>query len=241
MKPIFFPNKYNYLVWANALFLLALLLYKKVTPISIVFAYFLETIIIGLFHCVKLWMVNTHGKKSNGKVQMPSSSLGIVLFFMAHYGLFVAVQSIFLFSFFQNTLPDLKDGFHLIHNYGVILKQEGMTIVLASLFVSNLKYFYTNFWQNDQYKDYSPSAIFFKPYVRIFIQQFTVILAGFFFIVFSEGFAAAILLIVFRLIVDLIIIGIHRDANHLDTLLRKITKNETDFQKAKEQLKEISE
>ncbi|MEZ4858554.1 MAG: DUF6498-containing protein [Flavobacteriaceae bacterium] len=241
MASIFLPNKYNYLVWGNAVLLLVLLLLEKTDPSSIVFAYFLETIIIGVFHCIKLGMVNSLGKRSNPNVKMPSSTLGIILFFLVHYGMFVGIQSIFLFSFFQKTIPQLEDGFHLLHNYGVILGQEGIPILLASLFVSNLKYFYSNFLQKEQYKEYSVSSLFFKPYVRIFIQQFTVILAGFFFMIFSEGFAAAILLIVFRLLVDLIIIGIHRDSNNLDKLLRKITKNEADFLEAKKKLQEISE
>ncbi|HAT64340.1 MAG TPA: hypothetical protein DCS66_07025, partial [Flavobacteriaceae bacterium] len=170
-----------------------------------------------------------------------TSSIGLILFFMFHYGMFVAIQSIFLFSFFEKELSQLKDGFHLIHNYGVILRLEGMPILIASLFVSNLKYFYTNFWKNDQFKEYSPSGLFFRPYVRIFIQQFTVILAGFFFILLSEGFAAAVLLILFRLIVDLIIIGIHRDSNNMDKLLRKITKTEAEYLEAKEKFQEFSE
>ena len=241
MKSIFIPNKYNYLIWGNALFLLVLLSLDLADPISVVFAYFLETIIIGVFHCVKLWMVNTYGKSSKETAKMPTSSIGLILFFMFHYGMFVAIQSIFLFSFFENELSQLKDGFHLIHNYGVILRLEGMSILIASLFVSNLKYFYTNFWKNDQFKEYSPSGLFFRPYVRIFIQQFTVILAGFFFILLSEGFAAAVLLILFRLIVDLIIIGIHRDSNNMDKLLRKITKTEAEYLEAKEKFQEFSE
>ena len=64
---------------------------------------------------------------------------------------------------------------------------------------------------------------------------------GFFFILLSEGFAAAVLLIFFRLIIDLLLIGIHRDSNNLDILLRKITKSEAEFLEAKKKLQEFSE
>ncbi|MCB0456673.1 MAG: DUF6498-containing protein [Flavobacteriaceae bacterium] len=241
MKTLFLPNKYNYLVWGNALLALVLLLFGAADPLSIVFAYFLETIIIGLFHCIKLWMVNTYGKESPNTHKMPKSSIGIVLFFLVHYGMFVGIQSIFVFAFFQSSLPQIKEPFHIIENYGTVIHLEGMPILIASFFVSNLKYFYTSFWQNNQYKEYSPSGLFFRPYVRIIIQQVVVILAGFFFIIFSEGFAAAILLIIFRLVVDLAIVGIHRDATNLDKLLRNITKDEKDFQEAKKRFQEFSE
>ncbi|MEZ4778560.1 MAG: DUF6498-containing protein [Flavobacteriaceae bacterium] len=241
METLFIPNKYNYLVWGNALLALVLLILGVADPISIVFAYFLETIIIGLFHGIKLWMVNTYGKESPNTHQMPKSSIGIVLFFFVHYGMFVGIQSIFVFAFFQSSIPQIKEPFHIIENYNAIIHLDGMPILIASFVVSNLKYFYTNFWQNNQYKEYSASSLFFKPYVRIFIQQFVVILAGFFFIIFSEGFAAAILLILFRLIVDLAIVGIHRDAANVDKLLRKITRDEKDFEEAKKRFQEFSE
>ena len=241
MKTVFWPNRYNYLVWGNALFLLTLLLFNKADPISIVFAYFLETIVIGLFHVVKLWMVNTYGKEGPNNHQMPKSSVGLVLFFLFHYGMFVGIQSVFVFAFFQSKLPQIKEPFHILDNYAAVIQLEGMAVLIASLFVSNLKYFYSNFLHNAQYKEYTPGALFFKPYVRIFIQQFVVILSGFFFILFSEGFAAAILLIVFRLVVDLVMVAIRADNTNMDVVLKKITHGEKEFEAAKKNLQEYTE
>jgi hypothetical protein len=44
--------------------------------------------------------------------------------------------------------------------------------------------------------------MFIQPYVRIFIQQFATILAGFFVILMQSGFAAAVLVVLLRLVVD---------------------------------------
>jgi len=235
------PNSYNYIIWGNAVFQFLLLFTGFIAPETVVFAYFLETILIGVIHCFKLALVHFYGKESEGKFQFPPGLIGILVFFCFHYGMFVGIQSIFVFSFFQGDIPGLKDGFHLIHNYEVVLQLKGMWMVLLSLVISNLKYFYSNFYEPKQYRNYSIGSLFFKPYVRIVIQQLAVILAGFFFIVFKQGMAAAVLLIILRTIVDLAIVGIRHDSNFLDPFLRKITRTEQEFQEAKSRLESISE
>jgi hypothetical protein len=49
---ILIPTKDNAILWANALFLFILLVLNMADPLTIVFAYFLETIIIGVIHLV---------------------------------------------------------------------------------------------------------------------------------------------------------------------------------------------
>ena len=239
-KAIFFPTKNNAVLWANALFLLLLLLLKLADPLTVVFAYFLETIIIGIIHLVKLGLVSGYGQKSSN-AQSLFSGIPLMLFFLLHYGLFVAIQSIFAFTLFQGSVSGLKDGFHLIYNYSFILGSTGMPIILTSIFVNNLSYFYTNFLRNGKYKEYAPGDIMMKPYVRIFIQQFVVILAFFFFIIFNSGVVAAVLLILFRLVVDLVLFSIRKDGKMLHILSQKLAKESEDIPEIKKQLQEYSE
>ncbi len=239
-KEILLPTKNNAILWANALFLFLLLALNLADPLTIVFAYFLETIIIGVIHLIKLWMVSKYGKKSTNP-QWQMSGIPLMLFFTVHYGMFVAIQSIFAFTLFNTTIPGLEDGFHLIHNYIFILGSVGMPLILTSIIINNLSYFYTNFWRNEKYKDYAPDNIFMRPYVRIFIQQFVVILAFFFYILFNSGMIAAVLLIVFRLFVDLVLFSIKKDSRMLDILSKKIAKTPDQYPEIKKQLQEFSE
>jgi hypothetical protein len=238
---ILYPTKNNILVWANACFLLLLLLFNLVDSLTIVFAYFLETIVIGIFHIVKLWIVSIHGKASVSKKSLQLKGLPLVLFFVAHYGIFVGVQSVFAFALFEGIIPEITDAFHLIHNYGYVMTRAGMTVIMASLVVTNLGYFYTNFWANEKYKEYTTGAIFIKPYARIFIQQFVVILAFFFFIIFSTPKVAAILLIVFRLLVDLVMVSLNKDSQTLDALAKKYAKSHEHYLDMKQKYQEFSE
>ena len=237
---IILPSKDNAILWANAFFLLLLLVFNLADPLTVVFAYFLETIIIGIIHLVKLWLVIKYGKKSSNP-QGQMTGIPLMLFFVFHYGMFVAIQSIFAFILFSNSIHGLKDSFNLIYNYTYLLNSKGMPIILAAVILNNLTYFYTNFWRNEKYRDYSPDDIFMKPYVRIFIQQFVVILAFFFFIIFNSGMIAAVLLIIFRLFVDLVMVSIKKDSRMLDILAKKIAKTPDEYPQIKKQLQEFSE
>ncbi len=237
---ILVPTKNNFVLWANALFLFLLLAFNLADPLTVVFAYFLETIIIGIIHLLKLGLVGKYGKKSaNSKKQL--SGIPLMLFFCVHYGMFVAIQSVFAFTLFESSIPDLEDGFHLIHNYIFILGSAVMPIILASIIINNIGYFYTNFWQNKKYKDYTQDAILMKPYVRIFIQQFVVILAFFFYILFNSGMIAAALLILFRLFVDLVVFSIKKDSKTLEIVSKKLAKNPEQYPEIRKQLQEYSE
>ncbi|MDT0556124.1 DUF6498-containing protein [Patiriisocius hiemis] len=241
VQNIFSFTKYNYLIWVNAAFLIVLLLLDKADALTIVFAYFLETIIIGILHVIKLWLCVKYGKSDSSENQNGVSGYGIIPFFMIHYGMFVAIQSIFAFSFFDSKIPEIKSGFNLIENYSYLLSQEGIQIIVASLFITNLSYFYNNFLIHKKYQDYKPSSLLFKPYGRIFIQQFVVILAGFFFVLTAADMAAAILLIGFRLIIDLSIVSIRKDSKPFESFVKKHSNSYEHYLKMKEEYQKYSE
>lgn len=116
-----------------------------------------------------------------------------------------------------------------------------MGIVLASIFFTNLAYFYNNFLANEKFREYSPNDIFAKPYIRIFIQQFVVIFSGFFFIIFSAQYVAAVLLILLRLPVDLIMVSIEKNSKVFDEAMKKYSKNDANYLAMKKKYQQFSE
>jgi uncharacterized membrane protein YjjP (DUF1212 family) len=50
---------------------------------------------------------------------------------------------------------------------------------------------------------HTTKMLLFQPYLRIFVQQFVVIISGFFILLFPNGIAVALILIIFRLFIDL--------------------------------------
>lgn len=193
-------NKQTLFVWLNAIFLIGLLIFGKTDALTIVIAYFLETVIIGVVHAFKMFTIISRNPSSKEKY-------GTILFFLLHYMFFVVVQLIFVFGFLEMKDSNITSGFNLIHNVSYVMSLKGMTIVLLSILVYNLADYYFNFIQTEVYKRVKVEEIFFQPYVRIIIQQFTVIISGFFIILTSAVFIVAILLILIRTFIELVFIA----------------------------------
>ena len=205
----FIPNKQNLFIWLNAIFLILLLIIGKADPLTIVMAYFLETIIIGVVNAFKMYKVISTNRRGD-------RNYFLIIFFLVHYTFFVAVQLIFVFAFLQMNDPNIKSGFNLIDNLDYVMSLKGMTLVLTSIFIYNLADYYYNFIIPETYRKTSETILFAMPYPRIIIQQFAVILGGFF-IVFTSGiYAVAILLILFRTAIELLFTG-NSQINLLET------------------------
>ena len=91
LKSVFYPNKTNSFAWVNVLFLIFLVTIGKVEAYAVLFGYFFESIIIGLFNVVKMYLSYKHNDKK-------ASIFFSIPFFIVHYGGFIAIQSIFLFG-----------------------------------------------------------------------------------------------------------------------------------------------
>ncbi|MGJ8743007.1 DUF6498-containing protein [Polaribacter sp.] len=233
LKKILYPTPENAFIWLSSIYLLFLLYIGKATAMSILFAYFLETIIIGIFNALKMLGSLSYGKSKNIK----SENYGLVLFFLIHYGFFIAIQSIFGFSLFGiegNGI--IKEPFNIIENYTAILNLEEIQYALPAIVFTHLGKFIVDYIKNEKYKVFTATEIMFKPYVRIFIQQFVVILS-FFFIVFGEaGIIAAILLILFRLIIDLSLESIKENSATLNYISKKLSNEKVSEEEIKKQL-----
>lgn len=230
LKSIFYPTKQNIFIWLSSIYLLFLLYLGKISPIAILFTYFLETIVIGIFNVLKMLWSILYGKSEK-------SGFSLIFFFLFHYGFFVAIQSIFGFALFGiEGKGIIKEPFNIIENYSAILQLEDIKFALPAILFTHLGKFIADYIQNEKYKIFTASELMTKPYVRIFLQQFVVIIS-FFFIVFSEaGFIAAILLILFRLFVDLILESIKENSKTLDFLSNKLENEKTTKEEIKKQL-----
>jgi hypothetical protein len=200
------PNRYNSFAFLQAVVMLFGLIFWHWDPLFVVMAYFFETIIIGVIHMFKMGVVLRVGKAQQLEEQTnPKESLhhpGVILFFMVHYYMFVAGQSIFIFSFFEKKVPAFVSGFNLLENYGWLFRQQEFVLLFAIQAVTQITYAIRYWAIPAKYQHQTIQGMFIQPYIRIFIQQFTTIFAGFFFILMQSGFAAAVLVVLLRLVVD---------------------------------------
>lgn len=220
LKQIFYPNSRNNNIYLTNLFVLALFLSGQVTAATVVFSYFLETIVIGFYHVLKMACARQKNDSKEGY-----NKLGTILFFKVHYGGFVALQSIFLFGFVAITDDVNVEPFHVLSNYALIIQQENMWLLIIALIISHGYTFLMVFIKEERFMEISPMEIMFAPYLRIFVQQFVVILSGFF-LFFQLASVAVFILIIIRTIVAIFIVEIRTNSPLLDVACTTLKKPE---------------
>lgn len=199
----FLPKKQNSFVWFNAIFLLILLANGEVTALTIVIAYFLETIIVGVVYVFKFHSIISSDNAKPENKGGSAGNYGLIVFFLFHYCFFVAIQLIFVFAFLEISEEGIKEAFNLIENLAYVLSLEGMNYVLISIAIYNFADYFLNFILPKTYETANLNKTFSEPYIRIFIQQFAVILGGFFMFLSNGVLAVAILLILIRSLIEL--------------------------------------
>ena len=207
-------------VFLQSVFLIALLVLGKADPMAIVFAYIFETVIIGLIHVVKLFYVVAYNDPEKGKSKIIDYCS--IPFFLIHYGAFVGIQSIIIYTGFA--INDDRFSTSLsFSNFIDILNLEGFNMVVFSIIVSHLFSFYFYFLKEKKYKNENLGAYMVKPYLRIFIQQFLAIIP-FFFLIFMDSVSvlAAVLLIIMRTILDFYLATIAKNPDKINKLAKRI-------------------
>lgn len=233
-KPIIHQNVYIFL---STLYLMVLLALGKVSATSILFVYFLETLVIGVFNALKMyWTI-----RADNETETSISNFGVILFFLVHYGFFVAIQSIFVFAIFSIDSNLFKEPFYIFENYTIVLSLKDVQYALPAIIFMNLGKFLSDFLGRKKYLQFKLEQIMFKPYVRIIIQQFVVIIS-FFFIAFTDaGYIAASLLIIIRFVVDFFFESIQKDSKMLDMLSEKLATEKVSKEEIKKQLISFTE
>lgn len=162
--------------------------------------YCFETIIIGFFTLLKLLitgiLVRPKDVWQNQGAVTKQPFWFFMLFFILHYGLFVAVQMGIFFS-----VSGLGDQYgitfsNFFSKWPSLLNNNEAYIMLGAFIISYGFRVTTDFILSGEYKNASLGYLMFQPYGRIFIQQVTVIL-GSMFLTFGAG---KIFILVFAMI-----------------------------------------
>ena len=149
--------------------------------------YCLETVIIGIVNVLKMACVTIFVRKKDSWQNGGSSSMQsgwlFIFFFIVHYGFFVFVQT----QIFFNVSGLVPDGSFMM-NYAripALLGHEGKLMLLIFVTYYTLQNIF-DFFLSGSYKTISLGRLMFEPYMRIFVQQFVVIL-GSMFLSFGAG------------------------------------------------------
>lgn len=169
--------------------------------------YCLETIIIGFFTLLKLAITGVIKKNDVWQYQGSVTKKPFwvfMLFFLVHYGMFVAIQMSLFFAVSGIGKSNDITLLNFINKWPQLITQE--TYIMLGVFIVSYAFKnITEFILSGEYRTASLAYLMFQPYGRIFIQQVTVLLGSIFL-----GFGAGKIFIVifagikifFELLVD---------------------------------------
>ena len=143
--------------------------------------YCMETVIVGIINVIKMAFITLFVRKrdvweNSGAVTMQSGWL-FVFFFIFHYGFFVFVQTQLFFAF-----SGIIDDGSLLTKYSRVpglLGNDGLLMLLIFIAYYVMQDL-IGFWGSGAYNTVSLGRVMFEPYMRIFVQQFVVILGSIF-------------------------------------------------------------
>ena len=162
-------------------------------PIMIIMLYVAETVLIGLLHVVYMLALYFINHKNPEAVNLKRQNEGIkggclIPFFTFHFGFFVVIQMVVFFGFNSGQASPLELVKTLITGT--------YKYALLTLFVIKITDMITEFLWDPAVHLKLPDDVFFQPYGRIFVQQFMVILGGWFVLIRDKQFMGYLIILV---------------------------------------------
>jgi hypothetical protein len=169
-------------------------LFLNWSPMEIVYLYWAETAVIGLFNVLRMAV-----SAKNTGVAAVMEKLFMIPFFIVHFGGFILGQGVFIMAMdpsFQVT--ENTEGVHFDLNSNNQFFIDLLKIIWPVLLLtgSHLFSFFFNYIGKKEYKKYAASDLMMKPYGRIFVQQFLAIFGTMIVISMQNGRIVVMLLLV---------------------------------------------
>jgi len=171
---------------------------------NILVIYWLENGIVGLINVLKMAVATgdevTPGVTFmvNGRPATSATKMGLIPFFIVHYGIFWFVHGIFVLT--------LLAFFSLMSDDGMTLDLGPVVFAALGLAISHGLSFWWNFLHGGEYRRTAAAALMFAPYKRLVALHITIIF-GAFAVMFTGAPAAAVaVLVAIKTAIDL---GLH--------------------------------
>lgn len=155
----------------------------------ILFMYWLENIVVGLYSVLKLFRCETKTK------DMPKNIAGLaalrkifmILFFTFHFGMFTLGHGILVFILFYEPGLTIMD---IILMFTVLMFSHGIS-------------YYTHFLKGEEYRKITLIEIYKAPYYRVFVMHMVVVLGAFLLATLRNEIWLLILLVALKTAFDL--------------------------------------
>lgn len=176
-------------------------LYLDWQLLPLLFLFWAENVIIGVFNLLKILTC---------KPLCPiswASRLFLAPFFTVHYGMFTVGHGIFLFAMFgKEAMPETQSGqsVEATRLIEYLILEQHLVWPLIALFLSHGFSFIYNFIVKGEFLQKTPGDLMLAPYGRIAILHITILIGGFAAQILGEPIIALLLLVVLKTGMDLV-------------------------------------
>jgi hypothetical protein len=179
---------------------------KGWNPKEVFLVYCVESVIIGIYNVLMMWLTTLVKKRDvweNGGTSSIVSGYFFILFFIVHYGFFLFVQVGIFLSIAHIGDLQFTDFFTLLFHVRDYLSTETEKLLLLFIVVNGIIVL-KDFVLPGYYKTASINKLLFAPYARVFIQQFCVISGGFL-LAFSLGKIFILVFVIAKIVFEILI------------------------------------
>jgi hypothetical protein len=165
---------------------------------ELIFLFWMENVVIGLFNIFKLLA----SRPNNAVLWL--GKLFFVPFFTFHYGIFTLVHGVFVIALFgpeplKKILADSMDNFSVISDLPL---ENSLATAVLLLAVSHAVSFYFDYIRNGEYERAGLQQLMSEPYRRVVVLHVGLIASGFLLMSLDQPTAGLILLVFLKIALD---------------------------------------
>jgi hypothetical protein len=164
---------------------------------ALIFLFWLENVIIGLFNVLKM-LANRPSETANwfGKLFM-------IPFFSVHYGMFTGVHGIFVLSLFgpESLKQSIGSPFEA-GAYLQVIETEHLGYMLFALLFSHGFSFVANYVLREEYEQQTLKEVMSAPYGRVVVLHLTILSGGFLLVALGSPFYGRVILLGLKIVFD---------------------------------------
>jgi hypothetical protein len=186
-------------------------LFDQWSTFSVVFLFWIENVIIGIFNVAKMLTYGFLGTPSHPSddIKIPGRVItrGLMMlgmtfmsaFFTFHYGMFCFVHGIFVMALLGGKMGHgMPNPFlHALHELNGELRYAILAMVLSHGFS-----FFANFLKAEEYKQVEATQLMGAPYGRIVVLHMAILFGAFISLALGSGAGILLLLIAGKIILD---------------------------------------
>ena len=164
----------------------------------IMFLFWLENVVIGVFNVLKLLLARGPGSPLGVKIFL-------VPFFMVHYGIFTLVHGVFVSVMFStNWRSGGGDPFPNADRVPALVAENHLGWALLALVVSHAFSFATNYVMNGAYRTAVAPAVMMQPYGRVVVLHLAILGGGFLVMFMGMPLVGLALLVALKIALDVL-------------------------------------